>query len=172
MLLPSAAEEEEVWVGNLPGARSGIGWNMNYPFALETCSAAPSVPTTTWRTPTRCRDDLRYIFGEIMYGGHVVEDRRLTMAYLRKYFVEQALEPMEMFPGFTSPPNTMNKAQVMDFVEETMPMDTPLSLGLHPNAEIGYKLRETETYGRSVLLLQPREAAAWRVSVEEDQDGS
>lgn len=29
-------------------------------------------------------DDLRYIFGEIMYGGHIVEDwdRRLANAYL------------------------------------------------------------------------------------------
>ena len=164
-------ERKKFGVGNLPGARSGIGWNMNYPFNtgdLLCCAQCAynyleNANTVPW-------DDLRYIFGEIMYGGHVVEDwdRRLTMAYLRKYFVEQALEPMEMFPGFTSPPNTMNKAQVMDFVEETMPMDTPLSLGLHPNAEIGYKLRETETYGRSVLLLQPREAGgSGGVSVEE-----
>ena len=164
-------ERKKFGVGNLPGARSGIGWNMNYPFNtgdLLCCSQcaynylenANSVP---W-------DDLRYIFGEIMYGGHVVEDwdRRLTMAYLRKYFVEAALEPMEMFPGFTSPPNNLNKVQVMDFVEETMPADTPLSLGLHPNAEIGYKLRETETYGKSFQLLQPREAGGGGgVSVEE-----
>lgn len=31
-------------------------------------------------------DDLRYMFGEIMYGGHIVEDwdRRLANAYLHK----------------------------------------------------------------------------------------
>ena len=35
-------------------------------------------------------DDLRYIFGEIMYGGHIVEDwdRRLANAYLYKFFNE------------------------------------------------------------------------------------
>ena len=164
-------ERKKYGVGNLPGARSGIGWNMNYPFntgdllccaqcAYNYLENANSVP---W-------DDLQYIFGEIMYGGHVVEDwdRRLTMAYLKKYFVEASLETMEFFPNFTSPPSTLNKVQVMDFVEETMPMDTPLSVGLHPNAEIGYKLRETDSYGKSVLLLQPREAGSGGgVSVEE-----
>jgi len=36
-------------------------------------------------------DDLRYIFGEILYGGHIVEDwdRRLSAAYLVKWVFEQ-----------------------------------------------------------------------------------
>lgn len=60
-------------------------------------------------------DDLRYIFGEIMYGGHIVEDwdRRLANAYLFKYFNETLLEGMEMFPAFFTPANTMTHKQVM-----------------------------------------------------------
>jgi hypothetical protein len=59
-------------------------------------------------------DDLRYIFGEIMYGGHIVEDwdRRLANAYLFKYMNEGLLEGLEMFPGFTTPPNTLSHKQV------------------------------------------------------------
>lgn len=59
-------------------------------------------------------DDLRYIFGEIMYGGHIVEDwdRRLANAYLFKYFNETLLEGMEMFPAFFTPANTMTHKQV------------------------------------------------------------
>ena len=59
-------------------------------------------------------DDLRYIFGEIMYGGHIVEDwdRRLCSAYLAKYFQEPLLEGFEMFPGFFTPPNTSSHKQV------------------------------------------------------------
>lgn len=61
-----------------------------------------------------CRDDLRYMFGEIMYGGHIVEDwdRRLANGYLSKYMVDSLLEGMEMFPGFITPPNTLNHKQV------------------------------------------------------------
>lgn len=60
-------------------------------------------------------DDLRYIFGEIMYGGHIVEDwdRRLANAYLFKYFNETLLEGMEMFPAFFTPANTMTHKQVI-----------------------------------------------------------
>lgn len=67
-------------------------------------SAAAQVP---W-------DDLRYVFGEIMYGGHIVEDwdRRLAAAYLLKYFNENLLEGMEMFPGFVTPANSLSHKQV------------------------------------------------------------
>lgn len=39
-----------------------------------------------------------------------------------------------------------------------MPPETPLGFGLHPNAEIGFKLREAETFCNSLVTLQPREA--------------
>jgi hypothetical protein len=75
------------------------------------------------QTPTRVQlccllqvpwDDLRYVFGEIMYGGHIVEDwdRRLAAAYLLKYFNEGLLEGMEMFPGFNTPANSLSHKQV------------------------------------------------------------
>lgn len=78
------------------------GFNMNYPFSLGdlTCSfqvlknymeSAPAkVP---WA-------DLRYLFGEIMYGGHIVNDfdRLLANTYLEFYMREELLEEMSLFP--------------------------------------------------------------------------
>jgi hypothetical protein len=43
-------------------------------------------------------------------------------------------------------------------MDEQMPPETPLAFGLHPNAEIGFKLREAETFCNSLVQLQPREA--------------
>ena len=108
-------ERKKFGVGNLPGARSGIGWNMNYPFNtgdLLCCGqCANNYLENNVKVPW---DDLRYIFGEIMYGGHIVEDwdRRLANAYLYKYFNEQLLEGMDMFPGFPTPQNTLSHKQV------------------------------------------------------------
>ena len=105
-----------------------------------------------------------------MYGGHIVEDwdRRLANGYLYKYFNEQLLEGMEMFPAFNTPPNTMSHKQVLEYITENMPPETPLAFGLHPNAEIGFKLREAESFCSNVLLLQPREAGGdGGMSVEE-----
>ncbi len=96
-------------------AVAGIGWNMNYPFNtgdLLCCGqCASNYLDNNVRVPW---DDLRYIFGEIMYGGHIVEDwdRRLASAYLSKYFNESLLEGMELFPAFTTPPSTSNHRQV------------------------------------------------------------
>ncbi|KAL6747291.1 flagellar outer dynein arm heavy chain beta [Haematococcus lacustris] len=154
-------ERKKFGVGNLPGATSGIGWNMNYPFNagdLLCCGqTANNYLENNVKVPW---DDLRYIFGEIMYGGHIVEDwdRRLANAYLNRYMNEQLLEGMEMFPGFIVAPNTLNHKQVLEYVDELMPPETPLAFGLHPNAEIGFKLREAETFCNSLVQLQPREA--------------
>ena len=105
-----------------------------------------------------------------MYGGHIVEDwdRRLANAYLFKYFNETLLEGMEMFPAFFTPANTMTHKQVLEYIDEAMPPETPLAFGLHPNAEIGFKLREAERFCANVLCLQPREAGGeGGMSVEE-----
>jgi len=48
--------------------------------------------------------------------------------------------------------------QVLEYIEESMPPETPLAFGLHPNAEIGFKLREAETFCNSLVQLQPRES--------------
>ena len=59
-------------------------------------------------------EDLRYLFGEILYGGHIVEDwdRRLSSAYLNKHFTEALLEGPELFPGFTPAPSNANHKMV------------------------------------------------------------
>eukprot|EP00201_Polytomella_parva_P017476 CAMPEP_0175071536 /NCGR_PEP_ID=MMETSP0052_2-20121109/19298_1 /TAXON_ID=51329 ORGANISM="Polytomella parva, Strain SAG 63-3" /NCGR_SAMPLE_ID=MMETSP0052_2 /ASSEMBLY_ACC=CAM_ASM_000194 /LENGTH=4543 /DNA_ID=CAMNT_0016338719 /DNA_START=12 /DNA_END=13643 /DNA_ORIENTATION=- len=164
-------ERKKFGVGNLPGATSGIGWNMNYPFNagdLLCCGqTANNYLENNVKVPW---DDLRYIFGEIMYGGHIVEDwdRRLANAYLYRYMNETLLEGMEMFTGFISAPNTSNHRQVLEYLDEQMPQETPIAFGLHPNAEIGFKLREAETFCNSLVQLQPREAGGeGGMSVEE-----
>lgn len=53
-------------------------------------------------------DDLRYLFGEIMYGGHITDDwdRRLCRTYLAEYIRAEMLEgEILLAPGFQIPPN-------------------------------------------------------------------
>ncbi len=62
----------------------------------------------------------------------------------------------------------MSWLQVLEYIDEAMPPETPLAFGLHPNAEIGFKLREAERFCANVLCLQPREAGGeGGMSVEE-----
>mmetsp|Transcript_25005 Transcript_25005/g.85566 ORF Transcript_25005/g.85566 Transcript_25005/m.85566 type:complete len:4525 (+) Transcript_25005:136-13710(+) len=155
-------ERKKFGVGNMPGALSGIGWNMNYPFNTGDLLCCGNVVNNYLENNSKVPwDDLKYIIGEIMYGGHVVEDwdRRLSEMYLESYLKEDLLEGnFEFFKGFVSPPNTLNKKQTLEFVNKTFEKESPLAFGLHQNAEIGFKLREAESLCSSLLSLQPREA--------------
>ena len=53
-------------------------------------------------------DDLRYLFGEIMYGGHITDDwdRRLCRTYLEEFIRPEMLEgELCLAPGFPLPGN-------------------------------------------------------------------
>lgn len=53
-------------------------------------------------------DDLRYLFGEIMYGGHITDDwdRRLCRTYLEEFIKPEMMEgELYLAPGFPLPGN-------------------------------------------------------------------
>ena len=83
------------------------GWNRGYPFNqgdLVTCvSVANNYLEASAKIPWA---DLRYLFGEIMYGGHITDnwDRRLCNAFQSSYVREELVEGIQMYPGVNSPP--------------------------------------------------------------------
>lgn len=88
--------------------------------------------------------DLCYLFGEIMYGGHITDDwdRRTNNTYLELLIRKEILNNMQltMTQGFRSPDPTRlaGKQNYLDYVDEKLPTEVPNMFGLHPNAEIGY----------------------------------
>jgi dynein heavy chain len=139
------------------------GWNRSYPFNLgdlTTCIAVlnnyledrPKVP---W-------DDLRYVFGEIMYGGHITDnwDRRVCMTYLQEYIKEEVIESIELCPGLFSPPTSFSYKQYIEFIETGLPAESPTTFGLHPNAEIGFRTTQGENLFSTILDMQPQTMAA------------
>jgi len=165
-------ERKKFGVGNLPNAASGIGWNMNYPFNTGDLLCCGQCVNNYLENNSKVPwADLKYIIGEILYGGHIVEDwdRRLSEMYLESYLKEELLENFEFFPKFMAPPNTLNHKQTMEFIVETFPTETPLAFGLHPNAEIGFKLREAESLCSAILTLQPRDGGGEEGNSVEDQ---
>jgi dynein heavy chain len=143
------------------------GYNMMYPFALgdlrdsAVClvnymeNAGSKIP---WA-------DLKYIFGEIMYGGHIVNDfdRRMALAYLDWYMDDPLLDETELFPfaedekgvSFKSPSPTSYDKYV-EHIETEFKRDTPIALGLHPNAEIGFRTDQSNELFNILRELQPK----------------
>jgi hypothetical protein len=109
------------------------GWNMKYPFSvgdlrdsalvmknyMESNAASGKIP---W-------DDLKYLIGEIMYGGHVVDDRDriFVIAFLNNLMNDTLLDEAELFPfiegkGITfkcPPPNAYEK--YIEYIETECP---------------------------------------------------
>ncbi len=110
--------------------------------------------------------DLRYIFGEILYGGHITDDwdRLLCSSYLQFYMKEELLDEMELFPfsesypdeRFKSPP-VMPYDEYFGYIDQELKFATPVAFGMHPNAEIGVKTDQAENLFRCIMELQPRD---------------
>jgi len=132
-----------------------MGYNMMYPFSLgdlrdsAVCLNNYMEVNAGGKIPWA---DLRYIFGEIMYGGHIVNDfdRLLANSYLEWYMKDDLLEETELFPfaedekgmSFRTPLPT-SYDRYLDHIEDELTVDTPIAFGLHTNAEIDFRTTQS-----------------------------
>jgi len=147
------------------------GFNMLYAFSigdlrdsaivlqnyLDSNAASGKIP---W-------DDLRYIFGEIMYGGHIVDDidRIFCKGFLLNLMNDTLLDEANMLPFtdgkavFKCPaPTTYDK--YIEYIEQELPPETPLAFGMHPNAEIDFRTTQCESLFKLLVELQPKDTGA------------
>ncbi|XP_076855598.1 dynein axonemal heavy chain 17-like [Brachyhypopomus gauderio] len=137
------------------------GWNRPYPFNNGDLTISINVLYNYLEANAKVPwDDLRYLFGEIMYGGHITDDwdRKLCRTYLQEYVQPEMLEgELQLAPGFPVPPNSDYKGY-HTYIDDMLPPESPYLYGLHPNAEIGFLTITSEKLFRTVLELQPKES--------------
>lgn len=94
-------------------------------------------------------------------------DRLLANEYLDWYMKDELLDETEMYPfaedeksaSFLSPP-PMSYDKYVEHIDTTMGADTPIAFGLHPNAEIDFRTQQSDTMFKTLMELQPRDAAS------------
>lgn len=59
-------------------------------------------------------------------------------------------------PGFPVPSN-MDYQSYHKYIDEILPVESPVLYGLHPNAEIGFLTNQADTLFKLILELQPRD---------------
>ncbi|KAL4712608.1 hypothetical protein ACJJTC_007203 [Scirpophaga incertulas] len=146
-----------------------IGWNISYDFSesdfvvcmqilqcyLDRCYIAKGpIP---WAT-------LKYLFGEVMYGGRVIDDfdRRVVGTYMGEYlgdFLFDKFQPFHFYRDsvidYVIPPDG-ERDQYIEFID-TLPLaNSPEVFGLHPNAEIGYFSQAVRMMWGHLIELQPQ----------------
>ncbi|CAH2050780.1 unnamed protein product, partial [Iphiclides podalirius] len=139
------------------------GWNKIYPFNVGDLTISVFVLYNYLEANSKVPwEDLRYLFGEIMYGGHITDDwdRRLCNAYLEELMQPDLVDgELQLAPGFPAPPNT-DYSGYHQYIEDAMPAESPYLYGLHPNAEIGFLTTTSENLFRTIFEMQPRDAQA------------
>ncbi|CAF2140297.1 unnamed protein product [Rotaria magnacalcarata] len=139
------------------------GWNRNYPFNNGDLTISVNVLYNYLEANSKVPwEDLRYLFGEIMYGGHITDDwdRRLCKTYLEEYMNPTMFDgELYLAPNFPIPPSTDYKGY-HGYIDEFLPPESPYLYGLHPNAEIDFLTTTSENLFKTVLEMQPRDAGA------------
>jgi dynein heavy chain len=103
--------------------------------------------------------DLKYIFGEIMYGGHIVNDfdRKMCGCYLDFFMKDELLDETEMYPynedptvSFMSPaPTAYDK--YLEHMDTNITSDPPVAFGIQPNAEIDFRTTQSNRILATIL---------------------
>ncbi|GMH47852.1 hypothetical protein TrLO_g3977 [Triparma laevis f. longispina] len=135
-----------------------MGWSRKYGFNmgdLKICSdVCKSYLNDNEVVPWK---DLRYIFGEIMYGGHITDfwDRYVDNKYLEVLMQPDVVMSGGQFaPGFASPDPAGKKfADYISYTKEQLPPEAPPLYGLHPNSEIAYLMNATSSLFSTILRL-------------------
>jgi len=157
-----------------------MGFNMMYPFSIGDLRDSAVVLSNYMENSGGGKipwADLKYIFGEIMYGGHIVNDfdRKMCNTYLDFFMKDELLDETEMYPynddekslSFMCPaPTAYDK--YLEHIEYALTQDTPIAFGLHPNAEIDFRTTQSNRILGTVLELQDRVAASGEGAMSPD----
>ena len=157
-------------------------WNVNYDFndsdfavslklveSYLTKAHDEGDPAIPW-------DTLRYLVGEVMYGGRVTDDcdRRVVATYMQEYLGDFLFDTFQPFHFFQDAASAAGDPKGVDYCIphdggrdkylagiEAFPgieSQTPEVFGLHPNAEIDYLTNASKKTWADLIALQPRQA--------------
>ncbi|KAI5106110.1 dynein heavy chain 11, axonemal, partial [Silurus meridionalis] len=137
------------------------GWNRCYPFNTGDLTISMNVLYNYLEVHLKVPwEDLSYLIGEIMYGGHITDgwDRRLCRTYIQEFLNPEMFEgELLLCPGFLVPPD-LDYTGYHSYVDERLPEENPSLYGLHPNAEIEFMTVTSNALFNTLLELQCRDS--------------
>ncbi|KAF6274521.1 dynein axonemal heavy chain 14 [Rhinolophus ferrumequinum] len=139
-----------------------LGWNIDYQFSSSDLEVAIKVMENTltmqssvpWQT-------LRYLIGEVIYGGQVTDDcdRRCLNTLLYQFCNPEVLKDDFSFSTEEICQPVPESASIKDYIHiiQSLPDDDPPELlGLHPEATRGCREIQGQSLIDNLIALQPR----------------
>lgn len=110
---------------------------------------------------------IKYMVCEVQYGGRITDnlDREMFNTYGKTWYHEgifTAQYPFNpRFQGFRYDiPDTQEHSQFMKAINDMPSIDSPQIFGLHPNADLTFRLKESLEMINILVDTQPKDAAA------------
>jgi len=109
-------------------------------------------------------DVLQYMVAEVQYGGRITDDldRELFNTYTAKWMCEDVFKPSFAFNNYQSDynykiPEGLEITNFRDAINTIPPVDSPLIFGLHPNADLTYRLKDNQEMITTIIETQPKD---------------
>jgi len=147
-----------------------IGWCIPYEYNnsdLDACliflekhvaTSLHSCMPISWVT-------VQYMVAEAQYGGRITDDldRELFSTYTAKWFCDDIWKASFTFNNYASDynykiPEGLEIQNFRDAIETIPPVDSPLIFGLHPNADLTYRLKEAPEMIATIIETQPKDS--------------
>jgi dynein heavy chain len=108
---------------------------------------------------------VQYMVAEAQYGGRITDDldRELFVTYAAKWFCDDIFRANFAFNNFSSEynyriPEGLDIQNYRDAIDVIPAVDSPLIFGLHPNADLTYRLKDATEMITTIIETQPKDA--------------
>ncbi|KAL0234370.1 hypothetical protein PCE1_001406 [Barthelona sp. PCE] len=153
-----------------------LGWNIPYEFNTSDLSASvqflqnmlynvDSTKSISWST-------MRYMICEVHYGGRITDDydRRLMNYFGIKYLNDNVLQGGYTYSEGYTIPRMKKMTELKEFIDHLPTNDLPEVFGLHSNADITYRTKQSDSILATILDVQPKDVASGGATREDIVD--
>jgi len=149
-----------------------VGWCVPYEFNNSDLDASllfleKHLSTTTMVGEKHSWVTIQYMVAEVQYGGRITDDmdRELFVTYAARWLCDEIFNPAFAFNPYQSDysyriPSGLDIAAYRCAIDTIPAVDSPMIFGLHPNADLTYRLKEASEMLTTIIETQPKDAGS------------